>query len=520
MDSAEIDKMMIKYLSETNLELPPIVDSGSAEIDKMIEYMQKTQSEMDFSLTFFPKPETEADCFTRHFNSRDFVLTVGKLERTSVNCLHFITDNLFTKVQFASICDPLINEVIILKTLNKMFSKVEPPIFPKYVRHFLDNISGYQNYCQIMQTDVITDLNPLSNILKAPNMNRDLCFNDIISFMEKYKECAATCGLTHNDLHLNNIVTGNNKSQLILIDFGRAHIDETKLSSVINSDSDVYDLFCTKQPTPTTYLIENLFHIKDIEYGYMCDIATLALNTMPYMLPNLRGKCAWLKFLYYASDRIDLHVTLTEYKNTTYTTIYTEGLLWFICAYVIHYEIKLWDSTPFTINIKDIKDIRGEMLLLNGVFNPSIYNSNKDKIHTMWTTFPHLVHGGRRKSGIKKGGNVPITMPRPRKKDNDLPKPEEYDLPDKEFLDKWMKLAIIPTTNLLNAMYKRPKGGKSKGGKSGKKSYKLYVDKDGRKFIKKNKKENGWYLDNNRGRYRYSTLDKTHVYLTGQAKNV
>ena len=137
MDSAEIDEMMIAYLSDTNLELPPKVDSGSAEIDKMIKYMQETQSKMDFSLTFFT--ETEADCFTRHFNSRDFVLTVGKLERTSVNCLHFIKDNLFTKVQFASICDPLINEVIILKTLNKMFSKVEPPIFPKYVRHFLDN---------------------------------------------------------------------------------------------------------------------------------------------------------------------------------------------------------------------------------------------------------------------------------------------------------------------------------------------------------------------------------------------
>ena len=54
MDSAEIDEMMIKYLSEKNLELPPIVDSGSAEIDKMIKYMQETQkSERDISLTFF-----------------------------------------------------------------------------------------------------------------------------------------------------------------------------------------------------------------------------------------------------------------------------------------------------------------------------------------------------------------------------------------------------------------------------------------------------------------------------------
>ena len=118
-----------------------------------------------------------------------------------------------------------------------MYSNAELRIFPQYKRHFLDEILGYQNYCQIMQTDVITDLKPLSQILKEQNMDRVSCFNDIISFMGKYKQCAATCGLTHNDLHLNNIVTGTNKNQLILIDFGRAHVDETKLEvplSIVN----------------------------------------------------------------------------------------------------------------------------------------------------------------------------------------------------------------------------------------------------------------------------------------------
>jgi hypothetical protein len=377
--------------------------------------------------------------------------------------------------------------------------------------------------------------------------------------MTEFYKCAIGHNITHNDLHLGNVLCHDDNYKVI--DFGRAYIK-------------------TKSDQKTS--IPSRFAINVESYGVLYDLGTFCLNFLqytPYCWPDF---CQFEIFDDDANDGANININL-DFVDTcngvTNLTIFDVGVLWIACCVQTYLQMyKNIDPTDKDISIKSLhKTLQNERPLLwaanmfnpdvvnNKVFHETVLNLWKIKMGKMGLNINNIeiLSGGtvsRKKRAKSKmtpdvltaGGpdeylNVGVyhyhiqqeakkgeerTIPRYKKVRgiSEIKKAldKQHVVPDKgvnEYLyeDLVHKIESIVQFNSYSDEQIVPSfssapltDGVTAYGGSQYPCRKVFIAKaSGRKFamIKKTK----WYLDENRGRYVYTNPEKTHIYIRSKA---
>lgn len=228
-------------------------------------------------------------------------------QRTSANCVFFIRDNnrIFLKVQENEMQDPLINEVVAIQVLNKLEQDRTPKIFIEYKDHCIYahpapiTIAGATLQTSQFFNTLSTQyhaMTPLWQYMKTKISNGWVKDDRLLPAMENlakaYKNLASKHYMTHNDLHVNNIMVLNssipsqNELDIRIIDYGRVWFSDSVYTEDVNElikDSekkynrlDGYYESKRKSPDLRKFQITH-------ESGYICDVATLAFNAVFFL---------------------------------------------------------------------------------------------------------------------------------------------------------------------------------------------------------------------------------------------
>jgi len=400
-------------------------------------------------------PPTSTSVKSTCGNSQIIDQVNGRLQKTSVNCLNCVIDEIFIKVQIKDISDPLINEVIISKILeNYEFIKLSATykkIFPQYQNHCLYPYNG--QLCKLMQTVAIPKIISLSEIFKNNKYKPDnmkIIFKSLCDLMTSYIECGKTKGITHNDLHLNNILCSrvddltNESPKFTMIDFGRSYIK----TDGYNDTTEDYAKFGLTLAANYPILIENSFQIKDTELGYMCDVATLCINILPFYTVN---EC-WFQ---YDPATAEITIDIKELSkfilimNDT-TLVFHKGLAWFALAYITRHPSAKPDENNIRIFNRNDYLRTTDLLFPNGVFIPQNYLKIKEQMCQQWPNLGSTRQCGGKLKRRQRGGICPPPSSKTTQKSEIIiPIVYKDTQENRDNIDACIDQACIPTNNLL-----------------------------------------------------------------------
>ena len=575
---SELDKLVDEIYGSSiqkylNAETPEEQKKATCEIDKNYRLIvQLSTAEGTSAPLITPSsvlPPLNSVVSDESVNSAD-------LKCNSVNCAYYFDNDqdpkIFTKIQIADLSDPLINEVIYTRVLGdkrkiKLFNGTS--IFPEYIKHGLIKIiskNPLQNTLKpFLQTNVIGKGESLYNqILKTPNDNNIHLVNAVKTLLINYMNNAKDLGMTHNDLHLKNILAHKDGS-LAMIDFGRCYINPEKLPG----PEDITDAYAKFNQMPGVKpLVDNKFNIKDIEYGYMCDIATVTLNVMPFKFYDFPE---WFQVSKQGLKNLDYTITIQKnvydlltcknfpkdiHDNHSYFIFY-QGLAW-VVSYIVACSKYLKDPLTVKDDGDRISITRDELIkhgaiFRNNVFNPMYYNNDiiqrqcKEIYRTCSIIFIPAGTGGKPKK---------LNRSKHQKKMHGYGSEQfEMDIEEKQrwlheaslsthycmydqAIKNWEKTKQSPTPQnqlvtvdgkinvepqqsssnfkkLLDSLPVGPDSPCAAGGNI--KTHKIYIDPTTkRKYIRKSSTR--WYLDENRGKYRYADDLRTKIILLGKSK--
>jgi hypothetical protein len=498
------------------------------------------------------------------------------LNINSCNCAFILFKNYFMKVRISDNSDPLINEVIYTKILNKY----DTDLFVKYINHgiisgncFSDiNFSRYKFNIENLNPDIqyqflVTSI--ISNPLTLydcitpinghyPSIMLALPIDEVNTMLDKYAKIAKPIGFMHNDLHLDNILF--DKDHFKIIDFGRCFVNDEELNKYDGLLSDFSKYYTIGNirgiKNITHYSFDNdlrLTNSPNYEFGYLSDIAALSLNFLirlqkSYLFPKWCKLDTNLNVINFNKATISKK-EIDEIKNDPFKWLYI-GLLWFTC-YVNFVNLEQYKIDKYFVFNKDtIKDL----VMCNYTFLPKIYETDacKKYLNNCYTNLQYLFDPEFNQSGgamnISDQNNIEKT---------DYNNIYELYLQDKENLsdkiiypslsdDYRLKHCLSYTSSLyqelnskLKTLYKPssrivpstkivepsgilsarrypistavidkviPNNKVSAAAGSSKRIYKIIIDRiNKRKYIRKSNKK--WYLDENRGKYRYADVD-------------
>jgi hypothetical protein len=556
---------------------------------------------------------------------------IWELKKTSANCYHIIVNDIFCKLQAFNYGDSLVAETYYTKVLtdyenNRIHDANYKRIFPTIVDQ--PNIPAYCKvfhnpfpppnpgfFFQGLKTHAYTGAESLGDRLrsalktykqnKATTAPLQQCKTDINELLRSYTGAVREFGeISHNDLHLGNMLYDGD--QLKFIDFGRMYINKEDIvlkEAIIKA----FCYECNKDAISKHF--NNYFQIKG-PLNYMCDIATVALNTCPHIMYDWPEWCK----IYWGTlnDGTSATPKLIRVCEIDFGKLFDNppdfseilhlGLAWFVCC-VIGYQNAASNGTSTQHYWKiDFNQLKNQTMMFSNcvlvaphyelykTFTGCLFNQvMSKKIQQMHLTAQGSSQGGKaykvgktkiktRKGKLMKGGvNAEL---------KDVKELEFYKLLN-EFDEKDIGLddACIPTGDEIVKFAKKPplhlkqlsaddaknyiltkavidaktitknvikansqahvvpppttefKGSttlkqistntKNQRDQDDKRdvppkrggsitSYKIVTSRDGRKYVRKSNTK--WFLDENKGKYKYASVDKTHIVMRASSK--
>lgn len=415
---------------------------------------------------------------------------------------------------------------------------VQPTSLYRYAKHVL----------------LSTDDNLKSNFLEA-----------IQSLFENFGTIGRTNCFIHGDLHLNNILISG-EGEPYIIDFGRSYFGKEP-DSIFTDTNIEFENFGIKPPKVEYSAFT--FKIDNQPNAYLIDVGSVALNLAQMNLYRNDQL-----FTYVKNEKI-LNILIIKDEvdiNTSNLTELDKGMLFIICYLNIVADF-LNNNNPskiiiktignkFSINLKSFFQM--DIIFSNGYvnfFDSMIKNkikANQEK-SIMEMTFDKInrllpvtsINGGRKKIKKRGGGKINFEIGKLEDRNINFNEDEHFGMSisdliyQNEYESELMNASklnntssgtgimidlsgfyhALQTFNQIQAakntscVYKISKpidqdnrplisayGGKTK------KSCKIYkCSTTARKYIRKDNKR--WYLDENRGKYRYTDFSKDKIFI-------
>lgn len=451
-----------------------------------------------------------------HPKNIELLASLPIFKKTSVNCLHSTKGGIFTKLQLPSLyVDPLENEVAITKIINMICLeniKYEH-IYAEYVNHFVvkyDNtnhlptnipeVTSNTEY-KILQIRAINCI-PAFEYYKS-KLNSTEFFMQVRDLIENHASFAEATGMVHNDAHFNNIVYDKTQQKFKLLDYGRACLPLDTMTKYFNALDETAQGFCIKPNDVINIVTEHKFnHIMDSEIGYMCDIATLCINTM-----RVLGATFWENYMKMigmdwfeiSGQHITIHnpqLIVIPSKDNWIARGLTFLALYLVYAHKERYRKK--GQTTFTFQLQQKKGeeynkdaVYGGYLHPNGVFKSEIFNTVCNYLKRRWDT--------------QQGGMTKTRRPA----DHEIQLPAPMNDKERQIPDYMLKPTLDYIMQDMDEIYKI--GGRHQS-RPDTPSYKLSTERgSNRKYalIKRTR----IYLDENRGRFKFANQSKTEITL-------
>ena len=437
--------------------------------------------------------------------------------KSSDNCIYSEQNGFFYKIQTNKNEDPLGIEAIITDIL----STKAPILFSKYVAHFTcdancnvkvqdeDKTMNIRDKI-VLVTKTIPGIQGLFDYITNPSCKICVFLEQLNAFIGSYIKIAESLGFIHQDLHMDNIVcsiSDTNETIIKIIDFGRSYINVSKM---IEKNDEINKL---------KFSIE---HNITSEHGYMCDVATLAINVITCSIrPCMILANDINKYIYKRNGVLKVNSNwIIKFSNDPSSQFYffDLGIIFFtiIClAWVNHNSnnsvmeyIKIEDSFV-NIYISNMRNNGNPIILSNGVIRTRTYNQISDKV------IPVFLDIYKKTTSEQGGGHLQDFFANIKNRyykitpiklcPDNLEEVKEFDnIEDiKLLLTQESGFILRETTNATGGNYPQIRKYRSR---------KIYIEKQtGRKYviIKRHK----WYLDQNRGKYRYIDITKKSLYI-------
>lgn len=501
--------------------------------------------------------------------------------KTSANCVHYVEDNaVFVKIRNnPSRQDALITEVVNNQIIDHEAAVVTayPPIFVKYLDHCVAQDSqALSTHYETMRTvylgNTATSLCSYIRSNYTDTGKMTALRVGIEMLLITYKTACARFYMSHNDIHLNNlmVVPHNDGSQTInvyMIDYGRCWIHDT----FIKKHTKIIDKSVIKYHQTREYFLNERkdtgltqFQIQH-PHGYLCDAASIAYNFMFY--GNMQDWPIWFNkssYMSYHGFWVGTREEVLAYLNLpaqNRTGIF-DALAW-LALYVMAFNVLL---PSFSLLPSDDIDnvslfvtrqqLEQSVLMRNGCFDPryfplvmQVMNGGSHGSRQGGGDYPGVLlksdtpdsfpmyqkHLSRNSANNKNGAKI-MSIPAITNiahLDEDIGKIHSHMdeihqdmsklppvLTEMKSLLKTSIFAPEPeqyTDSFKNIIEKltisidNTETLQLGGQKKSPRTYQTRVDKAGRMFIRR--RGSKWYLDEHRGQYRYSSPQKTQVVL-------
>lgn len=345
-------------------------------------------------------------CDDNDFNQIKINKSPGK------NSISFENGSKFIKIQIKDESDPLINEVIVNRILNKLETS-ENNIFSKYINHCIYNnqdnsilnfgIGEYETL--IIEKMDITSLDTMFDNMPDPfpNLNSpteksrfsshqnqyNALLKNIEIFVDRYIDIAKQIGLTHNDMHHNNIVFDNSNQKFKVIDYGRCSINVgNKYNKLICESASKFGLKYDNVRPLFNEVSDNkrlaFYQIVDYNLGYMTDIATICITALP--LCGLYYK--WPDYFKFNTDNeyFELDINKLPCNESIIKDSLEKGLL-FTSLYIFVANRKYYNNALLKEGNKvHIDTLFKSVFWSNGICKNTVYHKVKDDINRIWTS--------------------------------------------------------------------------------------------------------------------------------------
>lgn len=572
-----VDTIIKEYFPEYERH----IRSYKSDLSRRKSFQDEFEELMD---SIVPKNLVELEeCYNTHATS--FIGDLNKIRIQGGNCAMYIDDSSVIKIRYAEHSDSLVNEITVMQYLTS----IDSTLFPKFQEYGLlekdDNLynkilelannkinamelirrpSSFTKYYQFLKMAKIqgthlhnTIVNDILHEKNDAQSSKDLdqLLQDVAGALSIYLELAKEHGITHNDMHLGNIMCHrkNGIFDIKIIDFGRMHIKDLDLQKY----SETYQKVCL--PVPNNKQVTSKYHIEH-DSGYLLDLATVSLSVLIYM------EFDWPDFILLAeNDKEDLFLIINpnaisiEKPNYIFKPFYY-GLATLACLIYAWYEnynkkytmMKSYekDDGVLIVPISDLYDydklepllcpcktlIKPTFEQIRNRFNNNMkqFKTNLEKIDIFKKQGGHtsIKRRAPRKSRKMTGSGFTPELPDgltlvsrnptedPNKKAARLRRiAEKYgsiespqDLAYRLLRDKALAKYSAPTSKFspqpMNSYYHPIPKPVNVGGKPPK-QYKIYTEPDTkRRYLRHNNSR--WYLDEHRGKYRYAK-DTSHV---------
>jgi len=449
-------------------------------------------------------------------------LTGATLIETSKNCMYTVINKEFIKIKTRDNADSLALEAIYTKFISD-----KTHIFPRYKNNTLVTHPAFQGKLyQSLSTEYLDEFVELGKYIRIIGKNVDtinIILNYVIETLKAYYTFASQYKLTHNDMHLNNLMLKSG-TPLKIIDFGRAHIPKGFISDdLINEVLEKYGV--QQAGMPIFSMLENMnkYAIRH-DLGFMCDITTVIFLILPMV------QFRWPEWCWITQDkRLVVNYKLLLSSKFPFNSFVHHALAWLVCTlYAMYLPNDKHDQHVFII--QDILDYG--LMLPNGVYNaryfpeysenaarlyrnifsssqtggnPELYKFNEYVVYDPdeWLTDDKLTSTAEL---LARNGEALLT-----KKTISIPKyemrGEHINYTDLlNYISRLFKMQNSPQIQEPWMNQRGPYLSKpllAHGGKTKKpQAFKIYVEKSSqRKYVRRSKTR--WYLDEHRGKYRY-----------------
>ncbi len=350
---------------------------------------------------------------------------LNNFKKVSANCICAILDDednnqIFVKMQVSDTVDSLIGEVLYLNILNKLSVR---NIFPIYEFHdFFDfTTTNSVVFKNIMNNKIpylvlkafhppngSTSVMTLQNCLNIMRQNEEYEKNILLHYLQievdtllyHYSEFAKDIEMSHNDMHFNNILYDND--ELKIIDFGRCHMNFDKvneayvrknLGTLTNEINKVFSEYGVdlegRNVDDYKDVLINHFQLQG-KYAYLCDVATVTLNFIPYVPFDWPSWCsaelAGDSDIQFKINIVAASKTYGSYRGIQQNMFY-EGLCWLGCC-LFMFTLNTHYNQNGIVTIRRSEMVALNFILRNGVFHPATFSTYKTTAEAL---FDHII---------------------------------------------------------------------------------------------------------------------------------
>jgi hypothetical protein len=461
------------------------------------------------------------------------------------------SNNFIIKVQVTADSDPIVNDSIMNFALNTIVDEKYQKYFMKLHGSFYGRIDKDHYYIKSPNSNLNTQDKPvlvLSEVSKPIPLYALLehpeGFEQLLPKFGNFVHClldvGQDIGFAHHDMHTGNILYNSNDQHFVLIDYGRVHIPrvydklyerQNEIDKFIKAEKqkfgelypryfkDPYTYPITLRNPKTCYEGKEMYILNDLaglcfiistQLGIIYNhIVEDLLNVMQNADANPLNKVMLVRRFFKDKVEPDVFALLI-------------GLVWYerlVSEYKKYKDIDRDAENLYIYHRKYYSFVNPNAFNVIKCNMWAFYNSDMKSLIGIWKTYRGAEMDGGRADILNKSeqlGSIFKQKPVQQKVINIYAEPEFYE-DDKHvnlnikahttmFGEEYFKILALRDADLLKMKSKEMYPDTSiVGGKAGIQR-KIYIEKDTkRKYVKLLKKK--WYLDENRGKYRYPFVD-------------